>query len=127
MQELVPLTAPAAPHVWERDTCLRSLASRWVGILHGCLRHHRPYSEQVAWPTVEWAAALTGTGPGMSNRSPWCGAKAAGAPAASAGRWFESPISTRVRKSLVAGRAQEERRRTDGDSVGGPRAVAHHR
>jgi hypothetical protein len=36
---------------------LRSLANRWVGILHGCLRHRRPYSEQIAWPQVEEAAA----------------------------------------------------------------------
>jgi hypothetical protein len=36
---------------------LRSLANRWVGILHGCLRHRQPYSEQVAWPVAEEAAA----------------------------------------------------------------------
>ena len=36
---------------------LRSLANRWVGILHGCLRHRQCYSELVAWPTVEEAAA----------------------------------------------------------------------
>jgi transposase len=36
---------------------LRSLANRWVGILHGCLRHRQRYSEQRAWPTnVEVAA-----------------------------------------------------------------------
>jgi hypothetical protein len=29
---------------------LRALANRWVGILHGCLRHHRPYGETTAWP-----------------------------------------------------------------------------
>jgi transposase len=29
---------------------LRSLANRWVGILHGCLRHRTLYSEEVAWP-----------------------------------------------------------------------------
>jgi len=36
---------------------LRSLANRWVGILHGCLRHRAPYSEAVAWSTVDEAAA----------------------------------------------------------------------
>jgi transposase len=36
---------------------LRSLANRWVGILHGCLRHRQPYSEEVAWPMAEEAAA----------------------------------------------------------------------
>ncbi|HEX9717305.1 MAG TPA: IS110 family transposase [Actinomycetota bacterium] len=36
---------------------LRSLANRWVGILHGCLGHRRLYSEQIAWPTIEQAAA----------------------------------------------------------------------
>jgi transposase len=30
---------------------LRALGNRLVGILHGCLRHHRPYDEQLAWPT----------------------------------------------------------------------------
>ena len=29
---------------------LRVLANRLVGILHGCLRHRRPYDEQLAWP-----------------------------------------------------------------------------
>jgi len=28
---------------------LRSLANRWVGILHGCLRHRQTYSEDIAW------------------------------------------------------------------------------
>lgn len=36
---------------------LRSLANRWVGILHGCLKHRARYSEQVAWPTLEERAA----------------------------------------------------------------------
>jgi transposase len=36
---------------------LRSLANRWVGILHGCLRRRQAYSEQTAWPTVEESAA----------------------------------------------------------------------
>jgi len=30
---------------------LRALANRWVGILHGCLRHRTAYRENVAWPT----------------------------------------------------------------------------
>jgi hypothetical protein len=36
---------------------LRSLANRWVGILHGCLRHCANYSEEVAWPRAVEAAA----------------------------------------------------------------------
>jgi transposase len=28
---------------------LRALSNRWVGILHGCLRHHTPYDEHTAW------------------------------------------------------------------------------
>ena len=36
---------------------LRSLANRWVGILHGCLRHRACYSEEVAWPHASEAAA----------------------------------------------------------------------
>lgn len=36
---------------------LRSLANRWVGILHGCLQHRARYSEQVAWPAAEEVAA----------------------------------------------------------------------
>ena len=29
---------------------LRALANRWVGILHGCLRHRACYDELTAWP-----------------------------------------------------------------------------
>jgi transposase len=36
---------------------LRALGNRLVGILHGCLRHHRPYDEQLAWPTSIAATA----------------------------------------------------------------------
>jgi transposase len=36
---------------------LRSLANRWVGIMHGCLRHRCPYSEDVAWPVGQGVAA----------------------------------------------------------------------
>lgn len=36
---------------------LRSLANKLVGILHGCLTNRTAYSESVAWPTREEAAA----------------------------------------------------------------------
>jgi transposase len=36
---------------------LRALANRWVGILHGCLRHRQPYSEHIAWPAAATIAA----------------------------------------------------------------------
>ncbi len=36
---------------------LRSLANRWVGILHGCLRRRERYSEERAWPALGEAAA----------------------------------------------------------------------
>jgi transposase len=36
---------------------LRSLANRWVGILHGCLRDRQFYAEEVAWPRPEEVAA----------------------------------------------------------------------
>ena len=36
---------------------LRSLANRWVGILHGCLRQRQIYREDVAWPGSVEAAA----------------------------------------------------------------------
>lgn len=36
---------------------LRCLANKLVGILHGCLVHRAPYSEAIAWPTVEEVAA----------------------------------------------------------------------
>ncbi|MFN2545670.1 MAG: IS110 family transposase [Actinomycetota bacterium] len=36
---------------------LRSLANRWVGILHGCLRRRAPYSEAIAWGGPQRAAA----------------------------------------------------------------------
>ena len=31
------------------NRALRALANRLVGILHGCLRHHTPYDENLAW------------------------------------------------------------------------------
>jgi transposase len=36
---------------------LRALGNRWVSILHGCLRHRTPYSEDVAWPLPVAVAA----------------------------------------------------------------------
>jgi transposase len=36
---------------------LRTLGNRLVGILHGCLRHHRPYDEHTAWAHRTPAAA----------------------------------------------------------------------
>jgi hypothetical protein len=39
------------------QAALRILANRLVGILHGCLRHHQLYREDVAWPIPEAAAA----------------------------------------------------------------------
>jgi transposase len=36
---------------------LRALANRLVGILHGCLQHHTPYDEDIAWPHTVPAAA----------------------------------------------------------------------
>jgi transposase len=39
------------------EEALRILANRLVGILHGCLRHHQLYREDIAWPSAETAAA----------------------------------------------------------------------
>lgn len=36
---------------------LRALGNRWVSILHGCLRHRMPYSEDVAWNAPAAVAA----------------------------------------------------------------------
>jgi Transposase IS116/IS110/IS902 family len=36
---------------------LRALGNRLVGILHGCLRHHTPYDEHIAWAHRMPAAA----------------------------------------------------------------------
>ena len=36
---------------------LRTLANRWVGILHGCLRHRACYDERTAWPAPQQRAA----------------------------------------------------------------------
>ena len=32
---------------------LRALSNRWVGILHGCLRHRTLYDEHTAWGTLD--------------------------------------------------------------------------
>ena len=50
-------TSPGARAFYDRrraagDThsrALRALSNRWVGILHGCLRHHTQYDEGTAW------------------------------------------------------------------------------
>jgi hypothetical protein len=50
-------SSPGARQFYDRhrangDThskALRALSNRWVGILHGCLRHHTPYDEHTAW------------------------------------------------------------------------------
>jgi hypothetical protein len=31
------------------DQALRALGNHLVAILHGCLRHHTPYDETLAW------------------------------------------------------------------------------
>jgi transposase len=36
---------------------LRALANRLVGILHGCLQHHTPYDETIAWAHITHATA----------------------------------------------------------------------
>jgi transposase len=45
----------AKGHTHQR--ALRSLANRWVGILHGCLRHRQRYSEPLAWAVGHGVAA----------------------------------------------------------------------
>jgi len=45
----------AKGHTHQR--ALRSLANRWVGILHGCLNGRALYSEQIGWPALDQAAA----------------------------------------------------------------------
>ncbi len=39
------------------EAALRQLASRLVGILHGCLKHHTRYDEAIAWPQYQHHAA----------------------------------------------------------------------
>lgn len=38
------------------NQALRALANRWVGILHGCLKHRQPYREEIAWPAANVAS-----------------------------------------------------------------------
>jgi hypothetical protein len=33
----------------DHHPALRTLANRWVGIFHGCLRHRCRYVEEIAW------------------------------------------------------------------------------
>ena len=46
----VPSTTPSAPASTEHNAALRKLASRLVGILHGCLKTRTLYDEATAWP-----------------------------------------------------------------------------
>jgi transposase len=58
-------TSPGARDYYQRHRdrgashhqALRALGNRLVGILHGCLTHHLPYDETVAWPREHHAAA----------------------------------------------------------------------
>ena len=58
-------TSPGARALYDQhraagDThhqALRAVGNRLVGILHGCLRHHRPYDEHTAWAHRTPAAA----------------------------------------------------------------------
>ncbi len=58
-------TSPGARAFYNRrraadDThhqALRAMGNRLVGILHGCLRHHSPYNEHIAWAHRMPAAA----------------------------------------------------------------------
>ncbi|MGC5584207.1 IS110 family transposase [Ornithinimicrobium sp. W1665] len=34
---------------YEHHEALRALGNRWIGILHGCLKHRTPYDEHTAW------------------------------------------------------------------------------
>jgi transposase len=57
--------SPGARRLYDRhrahgdshSQALRALGNKLVGILHGCLAHRALYSEDIAWPTVEEAAA----------------------------------------------------------------------
>ncbi len=33
----------------DHHQALRMVANRWVGIIHGCLRHRCRYAEEIAW------------------------------------------------------------------------------
>lgn len=58
---------------------LRALANRWVGILHGCLRHRTPYAEATAWPSL---AVLEQAEPADTPHNP---SKSTGGPPGSPG------------------------------------------
>jgi transposase len=57
--------SPGARHYYDQlrargqgnNQALRALANRLVGILHGCLRHHQLYREEVAWQPQPLEAA----------------------------------------------------------------------
>ncbi|AXH97869.1 IS110 family RNA-guided transposase [Ornithinimicrobium avium] len=42
---------------YEHHEALRALGNRWIGILHGCLKHGTPYDEHTAWAHRHHAAA----------------------------------------------------------------------
>ena len=42
---------------YEHHEALRALGNRWIGILHGCLKHRTPYDEHTAWAHRHPAAA----------------------------------------------------------------------
>jgi hypothetical protein len=46
---------------------LRALGNRLVGILHGCLAHHTPYSETTAGPTAQAPVSPTP----LDTLQPW--------------------------------------------------------
>jgi len=39
------------------QAALRQLANRWIGILHGCLKHGTTYDEHTAWSHILNTAA----------------------------------------------------------------------
>lgn len=41
---------------WPHHEALRSLGNKWIGILHGCLKHRTPYDEHTAWAHRNHAA-----------------------------------------------------------------------
>lgn len=42
---------------YEHHEALRALGNRWIGILHGCLKHGAIYDEHTAWAHRHHAAA----------------------------------------------------------------------
>jgi hypothetical protein len=45
------------------------LGNRLVGILHSCLRHHRPYNEHTAWATPHASGGSTTYEPGIYRQT----------------------------------------------------------